>query len=290
MSRGILYGLAAQILWGVLPIYWKMLREVASSEILAHRVVWSLVFCSLVVFVRQGFAWLPALRKKPATLKTLALASILLTMNWGLYIWAVNQGRIVETSLGYFISPLVSVALGVLVLRERIGRPQWIAITWACIGVSLLIVTQKQVPWIALSLACSFGIYGLLKKQTSLPALQGLSVETAFMVPLALAFLAWLAWQGELSFASVPAVSIKLIGAGLITSVPLLFFAAAAKRIPLSSLGLLQYLSPTIQFCIGVFVYHESFPLSRLIGFAFIWVGLVMLALSALRQASMRRR
>lgn len=285
MHRGVFYGLAAYGLWGVLPIYWKLLQSVPASEILAHRVVWSLAFCGLVVALLQGLAWIPKLRHDKPALYALALASVLLTFNWGLYIWAVNQDRIVETSLGYFINPLVSVALGVIVLRERIGRVQWTAIALAVVGVGFLVVTQDQVPWIALCLACSFGVYGLLKKQASIPALQGLTVETAFMFPVALGFLIYLGSKGELAFAGDPLVSIELVGAGLITAVPLLFFAAAAKRVPLSLLGLLQYLAPTVQFCIGVFVYDEPFPISRLIGFGFIWLGLLLVGLQALRKA-----
>ncbi len=283
MHQGVLYGLGAYLLWGVLPLYWKLLHAVDAPEILAHRVIWSLIFCTLILTVRQGLGWLPALVRDRKSLYKMCAASMLLTCNWGLYIWAVNSNRIVETSLGYFINPLVSVALGVLVLRERMARSQWIAIALAVCGVSFLLITQTQLPWIALCLACSFGLYGLLKKQLSVPALQGLSVETAFMMPPALAYLLWLSLHQGMAFGSQALASIELAGAGIITAVPLLLFAAAAKRIPLSLLGLLQYLAPSMQFCIGVFIYGESFPTTRLVGFSFIWLGLLVLTLPLLR-------
>lgn len=277
MNRGVVHGIMAYVLWGLLPIYWKSLDQVAGLEILSHRVVWSLVFCLLLLAALRRLSWLKAVRENPRTLIAYVGATALLSLNWGLYIWAVNSGHIVETSLGYFINPLINVALGVVVLKEQLRRAQWIAIFSASAGVVFLSVAFGRPPWISLTLAISFALYGLLKRQAKLPALEGLSLETAIVALPALAYLAWISATGESHFSTGGMTqTLLLVGAGVATATPLLFFAAAAQRIPFSVLGVLQYIAPSIQFLLGVFVYGEMFDSQRLVGFLMIWGGLAI--------------
>ncbi len=277
MNRGLFYAIAAYGLWGLLPLYWKVLHSVPATEIVAHRMVWSLVFLGVLLLFRRRWAWLPAVMKQPRTLLLVLLSGCILAVNWLTYIWAVNAGYVVETSLGYFINPLLSVFLGVLFLRERLRVGQWLAIGLALLGVLYLTVAYGSFPWIALTLALSFGLYGLLKKTTALEALEGLSLETALLFGPALVYLLLLEWQERGSFGHTGAgISLLLMLTGVATGLPLLLFGAAARRIPLSLVGIMQYIAPTMQFLLGVFLFQEPFTASRLVGFSFIWAALLL--------------
>lgn len=288
MNRGIWYGFGAYLIWGFFPVYFKALQQVSAAQILAHRIVWSVVFLAAILALRREWPGLQAAVRGPRVLATYGLAALLLAVNWLVYIWGVNSGRVVETSLGYFINPLVSVALGVLFLGERLRPLQWLPIGLAAAGVLYLTVQVGSPPWIALALAFSFGVYGLLKKVAPLGALHGLSLETGILFLPALGYLLWLAGQGSGSFgpASGP-VNLLLALAGIITAVPLLLFASAARSIPLWTVGLLQYIAPTCQFLLGVLVYREPFTPARLVGFVIIWSAL---ALFTLESFAARRR
>jgi len=277
MNRGLLYGIGAYGLWGFLPIYWKAVQAVPSTEIVAHRTVWSLVFVALLLTAKGQWAWLRTVWKNPRTLLIVFAAGTILGINWLTYIWGVNAGFVVETSLGYFINPLVNVLLGVLFFSEKMRRWQWAAIGLAATGVLYLTISYGSLPWIALVLAFSFGFYGLLKKKTPLNSLEGLSLETALLAVPALFYLLFLEASSAGSFAHTrPIISLLLVFTGVATGLPLLLFAAAARRVPLSTLGLLQYMAPTIQLFLGVFLYGEPFTPVRLIGFSFIWLALLI--------------
>jgi chloramphenicol-sensitive protein RarD len=284
--RGTALGITAYLAWGLFPLYWPLLEPAGAVEILAHRVVWSLVAVGVLLLVtRRTGAGLPRDRRR---LSLLALAAVVIAVNWGLYIWGVNNKHVVETSLGYFVNPLVTVALGVIVLGERLRRVQWVAVGVAAAGVVVLTVATGRPPWIALVLAFSFGTYGLVKKIVGVGAIEGLVVETALLAPLAVAYLAVTAATGSDTFASHGEGHAALLaGAGPVTALPLLAFAGAAARVPLSRLGLLQYLTPTIQFLLGVLLRHEPLPLGRLLGFILVWVALVLFTVDS---ASHRRR
>lgn len=272
--QGVWLAVGAYGLWGVLPVYWKALHRVPAPEILAHRIIWSLVFLLALVGVRREWRALqPGLRA--GNLRRYAAAAALLAVNWLTYIWAVNAGRIVETSLGYFINPLVSVALGVAVLRERLRRGQALCILLAAGAVVWLTAREGALPWVALVLAGSFALYGLLKKTAPLPALPGLVVETALLAVPALAFWAAREAASRAAFGhSGPGVTLLLLFTGVATALPLLLFAAAARRVSLTTLGLLQYLAPSLQLLIGVAVYGEPFGRDRAVAFALIWTAL----------------
>lgn len=274
---GVLAAAGAYILWGILPAYWKLLGEVPAYEILSHRMIWSLLLTfGLVVLLGRRAAFLKAARERK-NLVTFSTTALLLAVNWLLYIWAVNAGFIVEASLGYFINPLINVVFGVIFFGERLRLMQSVAIVFAVLGVLYLTFYYGQFPWIALVLAITFAIYGLLHKKNSLGSLEGLCLETAvFFIPT-LVFLLGLEYARGGAFGHIGmAGSLLLAGAGVITTVPLLLFGYAAHRIPLSTLGLLQYLAPSINLVIGVFVFGEDFSRQRMIGFALIWVGLVL--------------
>ncbi len=292
MNRGVLYALGAYGLWGFFPLYWKLLGHVPALEILTHRMVWSLVFLLVVLAVQRRWAWIGHVGWRTAGLYL--LTATVLAWNWYLYIWAVNSGFVVETSLGYFINPLISVVLGVVFLGERMRTGQWIAVGVAAAGVAWLTWQYGSPPWIALLLAGSFGLYGLLRKQAPLPSLEGLSMETALLFLPALGYLLWLQANGEASFlGNGPLTTGLLLGAGVATAVPLLLFGLAAHRIALSTLGITQYLAPTIQFLLGVFVYHEAFGRADLVGFGLIWAALLIYtaeSLSRTRRGRSRRR
>lgn len=277
MSKGIWNGLSAYILWGFFPIYWKLLHNVPALQVIGHRIAWSFVL--LIIVILSTRQW-NAFRSAALERKTIAIyfiAAILLSINWLVYVWGVNAGFIVETSLGYFINPLISVLLGVLFLRERLRTMQWIPLGLAAAGVIYLTVTYGRLPWIALSLAFSFGIYGLVKKLAPLGSLYGLTLETALVFPIALIYLAFVGFRGTGAFLQEGALTdILLIGTGAVTSIPLLMFASAARQIPLTMIGVLQYVAPTLQFLIGVFLYHEPFDHSRLIGFSLVWLALII--------------
>ena len=280
MNKGLLYAVGTYTLWGLMPIYWKLLQEVPALEILGHRMVWSLLFVAAILLYKKRWSWLrPALQDRRTLLSTLGAAT-LMTLNWFLYIWAVNAGYIIETSLGYFINPLVSVVLGVLFFRERLRNWQWVAVGLATVGVVYLTLSYGALPWIALSLAFSFAAYAVLKKTARLASLEGLSLETALFFLPALAFLIYLDLNSAAVFGHGDLMLTFLLSlAGLATAVPLLLFAAAVRRIPLSTIGILQYIAPTCQFLLGVFVYTEPFGYDQLIGFSLIWTALLLFSI-----------
>lgn len=276
MNKGALYAAGAYIIWGLLPLYWKALHDVPASQILSHRIVWSLVFVGLVLTARHKWTWLRSALHQPRVLLTFALSGTLLGINWFVYIWAVNAGFIVETSLGYFINPLVNVLLGFLLLKERLRPAQWLALALALAGVLYLTFSYGAFPWIAITLAFSFGTYGFIRKTATLNSAEGLFLETALLFLPAFSFLLLSEIRGTGAFGHADLLTnMLLIGAGVATSVPLLLFAAGARRITLTTLGLLQYIAPTLQFLIGVLIYNEAFGLSRLIGFGMIWLALI---------------
>lgn len=276
MKKGFLYGIGAYALWGFFPIYWKLLHHVPALELLAHRIVWSFVLLMGVILVsRKGANFRTLLT--PRTIGIYLVAALLIGGNWWTYVWAVNAGHIVETSLGYFINPLVSVLLGVVILREKLRPAQWVPVLLALFGVVYLTITYGRLPWIALTLAFTFGFYGLVKKLAPLSSSYGLTLETGLLFLPALGYLGMVQMQGTGALFHAGAGSdLLLIGAGIITTIPLLMFASAAKQIPLTMIGVLQYLAPTIQFLIGVFVYDEPFDQTRMIGFSLVWLALLL--------------
>lgn len=276
-SHGPLAAAGGFLLWGVIPLYWKQMHGVSAFELIAHRIVWSLVFLFGVLAWQKNFASLrPAFASARATGLVL-LSSLLLAVNWTVYVWAVNAGYIIETSLGYFLVPLMNVGLGSLLLHEKLRRLQWIAIGLAAAGVALLLARVGHVPWIALTIAGTWTAYGLLKKKSPLGSIAGLTAETLILFPVAAALLVW--WNfhggGVLGHADVRTQAFVL-SAGVVTAIPLLLFAYGAQRIRLTTLGLLQYLAPSVQFMIGLFVYHEAFDSARFQAFGLIWIGLVV--------------
>jgi chloramphenicol-sensitive protein RarD len=282
--RGTGLGIAAYLWWGLFPLYWPLLEPAGAVEILAHRVAWSLVAAALLL-TAAGWQRLP---RSGRDVRLLAGASVLIGINWGVYIWGVNHHHVVETSLGYFVNPLVTVALGVVVLGERLRRGQWAAVGVAAIGVVVLSVDAGRPPWIALVLAFSFGCYGLIKKVVGVDPTAGLVVEAALLTPVAIGYLVVEALAGDSTFATHGAGhALLLASAGPVTVVPLLAFAGAAPRVPLFRLGLMQYLTPTIQFVIGVTVRHEPLGVVKLLGFVLVWIAL---AVFTIESARMRRR
>lgn len=275
MNKGMLYAIGAYTLWGFFPIYWKMLQDVPASEILGHRMVWSFLFVTAVLTFQRRWDWLKPVLKNRRVLALSVLTGFMLAVNWLVFLWAVNNGFIVESSLGYFINPLVSVVMGVLFLRERLRPVQWTAVAIAAAGVIYLTIGYGSPPWIALTLAGSFALYGLLRKTGALNSIQGLTMETAAMFPFAILYLLYLAVNQQDHFMQGGTLTTLLLAlGGAVTAVPLILFAAGARRIPLSMVGILQYIAPTLQFLIGVFVYHEPFTTERLIGFSIIWFAL----------------
>lgn len=274
----------AYVLWGLLPIYWKLLERAGAVEILAHRILWSMVFLVLIVLVRRDLQWLVSARE-PKVIATFVASSILLTTNWGIYIWAVINERIVETSLGYFIAPIAMSLMGVVFLREKLGRARGLAMAFALAGVLWLTFRYGTFPWVALALAFTWSIYGLTRKVARLGSLHGLLLETIVISPVALIWLLQLEAAGQGGFWREGAgFSLLLAGAGVATSVPLLLFASAARRISLVDVGILQYVAPTIQLLIGVLIYGEDASLERMIGFVLIWIGLLIFVGGLLRK------
>ncbi len=283
--RGFLYGLAAYALWGFFPIYFHALRPAGPVEILAHRVIWSLLMVALLLAVLRQWRRVAALLRRPKVLAAIALAAVLVGTNWGIYIYGVNSGHVVETSLGYFINPLVSVLFGLTVFAERLRRWQWVALGIGAAAVVVLTLDYGQLPWIALSLALTFGSYTMIKKRLGLPPADGLFLESAVLVLPALAYLTVLASRGQASFGTVSAGHTTLmVLAGVMTAGPLMLFASAANRLPLTSLGLMQYLTPVLQLITGVFLFHEPMPPARLAGFALVWLALVVFTWDVLRE------
>jgi chloramphenicol-sensitive protein RarD len=277
MHRGIAYAALAYICWGLFPLYFQQLAAIPPVEVVAHRVVWSLVFLLALLGLRRQWAWLGPVLHQPKVLGAFAASALLLAGNWGVYIWAVTHGHVLDASLGYFITPLVNVLLGTTVLHERPRPAQWAALSLAGAGVLWLTVQSGQLPWIALVLAASFGTYGLLRKIAVLGALEGLTLETMLLAPVAFAALALWWAQGASAFpAGGWQTNLWLVLVGPVTAVPLLLFAAGARRITLTTLGLLQYLGPTIQFGLGVWLFREPLTAPRLLGFALIWSALLL--------------
>ena len=275
MHIGIVYAALAYAAWGLFPLYFHQLAGIPALEVVVHRTVWSLVFVLGVLLARRHWGWMRALQ--PRVLGAFALSALLLSGNWLTYVWAVQNQHVVDASLGYFILPLVNVALGYVFLRERPRPGQWLAVAVAAAGVLWLTVQTGRLPWIALVLAVTFGFYGLLRKVASLGALEGLALETMLLAPLGLGALAWWSAQGQGVLVQGNASAIGwLLLAGPLTAIPLLLFAAGARRIPLTTLGILQYISPTLQFALGVWVFHEPFEMARLAGFVLIWAALAV--------------
>ncbi len=289
--RGIIAAACAYILWGILPVYWKLLQDVPAYEILCHRMSWSLIFTiAMIVLVKRQTVLMAAI-KDVKTVLTFAATGLFLAVNWFLYIWAVNAGFIIEASLGYFINPLLNVLLGMIFFKERMRPVQWVALVFAAAGVVYLTLFYGRFPWVALVLASSFATYGLLHKKSSLAALDGLCIETGVLFIPAAVVLAGLYFSGGGAFGHIsPTVSLLLVGTGIITSIPLLLFGYAAHNIPLSTLGLLQYLAPTINLLLGIYIYNEEFPVQRMIGFVLIWSALALfLAENLLRRLRVKK-
>jgi chloramphenicol-sensitive protein RarD len=283
MNRGVLVGIGAYFLWGMFPIYWRLLEQDPAIEILAHRMVWSLVFMMGVMIIQGEISWLKKALQNRRLLAIYSMAAILLSLNWYTYIWAVNAGYVVEASLGYFINPLVNFLLGVIFFHEKLRFGQLAAVILAVLGVVYLTFNYGSLPWISLVLAFSFGIYGLIKKAAPLESARGFSLETSVMFLPALGFLIHRQVSGAGAFVNQgTVVTLLLVVTGLVTSIPLLMFGYSARNIPLSMLGFIQYIAPTLQFLIGVFVYFEPFPITRLIGFSIIWLALILYSLEAI--------
>jgi chloramphenicol-sensitive protein RarD len=286
--RGFLLGLAAYVMWGLFPLYWPLLDPAGAVEILAHRIFWSLVVMVALVLATRRTAQLRRILGDARVRAILTAAAVLITVNWGTYIWGVNNHHVVETSLGYFINPLVTVLMGVVVLGERLRRLQWIALGIALLAVVGLTVEYGRPPWVALVLAFSFAGYGLAKKKANAGAVESITVETMVFAPLALAYILWLSSTGSSNFAGHGAGhAVLLASTGIVTAVPLICFGGAATRVSMTTIGLLQYVTPTIQFAIGVFVYGEPMPAMRWAGFALVWVALAIFTMESLNH---RRR
>ena len=282
--RGTLYGAGAYLLWGLFPLYWPLLAPAGALEVLAHRILWSLVVVVVLLGVARRLPQLRAAVRDRRRLAQISLAAVVIAVNWGTYIYGVTNDRVVETSLGYFVNPIVTVLLGVLVLGERLRPVQWVAMGAALVAVVVLTVENGSPPWIALILAFSFGTYGLLKKTAGVGAVEGLAIETAVLFPVATAYVVTIGITGQGTFTSEGGGhAVLLVLAGVVTAVPLLLFGAAASRVPLTTLGVLQYLAPTMQFLLGVTLFDEPLPIVRLLGFVLIWIGLALFTVDLIR-------
>lgn len=289
--RGLILGAGAYTLWGIFPLYWTVLEPAGAIELLAHRIVWSLLTMLLILVVWRRVDRFRALLHDRRRVLLLSCAAVVVSINWGAYIWGVNNGRVVESSLGYFINPLVTVLMGVLVLGERLRRLQWVAMAIAFVAVAVLTLAYGRPPWVALVLAFSFGTYGLLKKQADVGAVESITLETIVMAPVAAAYVFFLVGTGASNFASHGlGHALLFTTTGIITAVPLLLFSAAAIRVSMVSLGLLQYLAPTIQFALGILVFGEEMPASRWIGFGLVWVALAIFTVEAVNHRRLQLR
>jgi chloramphenicol-sensitive protein RarD len=293
VRRGTIYGAVAYAIWGVFPLYFHLLAPAGAWEILAHRIVWTLLFCLTVLAVRRDLGWCGSVFGNPRMLGAVTLAGLLIAVNWTIYVAAVVAHHVTEASLGYFLNPIVTVAIGVIVLRERLRSLQWLAVAIGLAAGIYLTIDFGRPPWIALGLAFSFALYGLMKKRlgTSLGAFQSLTSETAVLLPVAIAVLVWVSVRGETTFtADSPTHPLLLASAGLVTAAPLLLFAAAARRVPLVTIGLLQFVTPVLQLLCGVLLLGETMSTSRWIGFGIVWVALLVLTFDSLRSIRTRRR
>ncbi|MCT9932036.1 EamA family transporter RarD [Planotetraspora sp. A-T 1434] len=287
--RGVLYGIAAYTMWGLFPLYWPLLKPSGAVEILAHRMVWSLVAVVAILAFRRHWSWFRTLTRRQLLLLT--LAAITVSLNWGTYIYAVNSDQVVESALGYFINPLVSVLFGVVILRERLRPWQWVAVGLGAVAVLILTLDYGRLPWIALVLAFSFGTYGLVKKTAQVGSAESLTVETLVLLVPALAYLLAIQANDTATFGHHGVGhALLLAGSGIVTAVPLLCFTASALRVPLTIIGLLQYIAPTLQFLCGLLIFHETMPASRWIGFAVVWLALSVFTYDSMRAAHTSRR
>ena len=283
-GRGLLYALAAYGSWGLAPLYWPLLAPATAFEILAHRMTWSLIFLAILNGVRKNWSEIVAVMSTPRSLRLLAVASVLITINWGLYIWAVVNDHVIDAAFGYFINPLINVAFGVIVFREELRKPQWVAVVIAAVGVIFLTVDAGRLPWIGLVLGVTFSAYGMVKKKADVDAVESLTVETILVLPFSVSYLVWLALQGQLALGNNGTwQTVWTLMAGVVTAVPLLAFGAAAVRIPYSTMGIVQYCSPTLQFLIGLLIYGETMTHGRWIGFIIVWTALVIFTVDAIR-------
>jgi chloramphenicol-sensitive protein RarD len=293
VRRGTAYGLGAYAIWGTFPLYFHLLAPAGAWEILAHRILWTLLFCGAVLAIRREFAWCRPVLGNPRMLGAVTLAGLLIAINWIIYVAAVVAHHVTEASLGYFLNPIVTVAIGVVVLREKLRSMQWLAVAIGLAAGVYLTVDFGRPPWIALSLAFSFALYGLMKKRlgTSLGAFQSLTSETAVLAPIAVVVLLWVGARGETTFTvDSPSHPLLLASAGLVTAAPLLLFAAAARRVPLVTIGLLQFITPVLQLICGVLLLGETMEPSRWIGFGIVWVALLVLTFDSIRSVRTRRR
>jgi chloramphenicol-sensitive protein RarD len=288
--RGLLYGLAAYGLWGVVPLFWPLVRRAGALEILANRIVWGLAVAAILLVLTVPKGWWGRIRSA-RTLAMLAAAAATVSVNWGFYIWGVNHGHVVETALGYYINPIFTILMGVVLLGERLARLQWVAVALAVVAVLVLTVDYGRPPWISLTLATSFSVYGLLKKKIDSGAVETLFLESAFLFLPAIGYLVYLQSTGRLTLGHLgTGHDLLLMSSGLVTAVPLLFFAAASTRVPLSTLGLIQYVAPTAQFLLGVWHFHEVMSPARWLGFGCVWVALMLLAGLGIAQSGATRR
>jgi chloramphenicol-sensitive protein RarD len=289
--RGLGAAIGAFAIWGLLPLYLKPLAPVPALEVIAHRSLWCCVLVVAWLMLRNELGALRAALADPDTRRRLFASTALITINWTTYVWAVASGHVIESSLGYFINPLVNVLLGVVVLHERLNRAQWIAVSLAGAGVAYLTIMAGRAPWVALVLACSFGLYGFTRKLARVEAVAGLAAETSLLAPLALAYLLWLQVHGSGSFGRISApIDVLLITSGLVTAVPLALFAYGARRIPYSLVGIIQYLGPSLQLLLGVFLFREPFPAERALGFGLIWSALLIYLLDGYWRSRKARR
>ena len=284
-KTGLLFGVSAYVLWGAFPLYWPLLEPASALEIVSHRAVWTLIFCTIVLAITRSLKNTVATLKRPQVASKLFLASILVSINWLVYIWSVNNGHVVEASLGYYINPLIMIAFGVILLKEKMRTMQWVAVGIAALGVTVLTIDYGRIPWIALALGISWGSYGLIKKQLGLGALEGLTIETLIVGLPYLLYLLYIGDKGIGQFGQSVSITLLLIGAGAVTAIPLLLFNGATTRLPLTTIGLLQYITPTLTFCIGVWVRHEDMPPARWAGFVIIWVALSALAFDLVKSS-----
>jgi chloramphenicol-sensitive protein RarD len=290
---GLLYAVSAYTLWGILPVYFLLMAPATALEVVGWRVLFSLVFCALLLTVTRAWRGVVAVARQPRILLTIGLAGHLVLVNWTTYVYGTLSGHVIETALGYFINPIVTVLLGVLLLRERLRPLQWAAVGLSAVAVLVLTLNYGALPWIALVLALSFGLYGLIKKQVGdrVDALSGLTLETAWLVPAAVLMLVFVSMTGGITFGTVSTLhTVAILSAGVVTAVPLLLFASGARRLPLTYMGLTQYLAPVLQFLFGVFVVHEEMPPERWIGFSLVWLALLLLTADMFVSAQSRRR
>jgi chloramphenicol-sensitive protein RarD len=284
-SLGLLFGFSSYILWGLFPLYWPLLEPANPLEIVSHRAVWTLVFCLIILALTKQLHSTIAILNNPRKMIGLFATTILISINWITYIWATNNGHVVEAALGYYINPLIIIAFGVLLLKEKMRPLQWVAVSIAAVGVIILTIDYGRLPWVAIALALSWGSYGLIKKKLDLGALDGLAIGTLIsLIPYSF-YLLYLGHQGTGQFGHKLTLTLLLVAAGAITAIPLLLFNGSTTRLPYSTIGLLQYITPTIQFSIGVWLRHEAMPTARWIGFIVIWFALAALGTDLVRSS-----